>query len=172
MTLKSLLKEDETYIKFRRVCRSALANVPLQDIRLEAKQLHSSRKMRKLSSARISSVALENAISGDISVRSRLVELRVLVIRSLEVIESAVQLMRNHLRVQYSAYLDDYSGSEAGKKPVLDSLLRVGLESKSQLEALSQELELYIGDIDKSSYLATNLTNLLRMTLERKTEYV
>lgn len=106
------------------------------------------------------------------SVRSRLVELRVLVLRQLEVVDIAISSIRNHLRTSYDSYLDDYSSTESGKKFIVDKLLKTGLDVRSQLSSISSELELYIQDIDKSSYLSTNLTNIMRMTLERKSEYV
>lgn len=162
------VQEDENYKRYRKILLTVKTALDLQKTEKEALFLHGQRKVRKLHELRVSPQLLLDALLGEISARSRLVELKSLVINQQELLSSAMSLCRKHLNAQYSAELGAMSSTVAGRSAVLDRIFAKGKDYLNRVDALGSQLDLCIKDIDAASYSLTNVREVMKMFLDKK----
>lgn len=168
MSLKSLLNEDPVYERFIRIRDTALASISTETILREAEFLHSNRKARKLNGSKLSPNAVMEALANELSNRSRLAELRVSVMKSNELLSTALSSIKRHIRVKYDRELRELGSTQNDRVAVLDRLLGKSNDFKAQLDHLESVLDVYIKDIDQSAFNLRNTTELLKLFLDRR----
>lgn len=167
--LVALLKEDETFLRFIRVRNTAISSINVRNLLQEAEYLHASRKSRKLSSAKLSPNTVHEAVINDSSNRSRLVELRSMIMKAQELLVTAMSAARRYVRVKYSEEFKDAAKTQAERNALLDKLFTKAITFKDELEYALDVLDLYIKDIDQTAHALHKVVELLKLHLDRRT---
>ena len=161
---KSDLNDDEVVLRFLSVVRTCKSAINIPSTTKEVQLLHSTRKSRSLSSAKLTPSILIDAILTDQYSRSRLVEIKTLVYRNSELITTAWKATRRHIRQAY----DLSSSTKAERDEEVDNLFPKALSFREELSCLSDQIDLIIRDIDQTAYGLSSTKDLLRLLLDRK----
>jgi hypothetical protein len=167
-SLKAALSEDRDYARFLQIRDTAFASINVDAVLKEAEFLHSSRKSRSLTSAKLSPLKVQEAICVEMSARSRLVELRAAVMKSNELLTTALSAIRRHIRVSYSDELKELAKTQNERTTVLDKLMGKSVKFKDQLDHVEDVLDMYIKDIDQNAFGLRNLVEILKLFLDRR----
>ena len=167
-TLKSALLEDSEYIKFNRILSTVKTALIADDLLKEAALLHATRKSRALHSKKLSPALLQDAILTDLSNRSRLIELRSLLSRQLELAGTAIETIKRHIHSRYKTKIQEFASTQGDRARLVDKILASSLTLKAELNGASEIIDLYIKDIDSASYQLRNAVDLLKMILDRR----
>lgn len=162
------IKSDPVYVKYKNILKELQSSSDLMKIKDEAEFLHRKKLSRKLHELRVSPQTLQDAIVNDFSNRSRLVELKVLILNQEELLSSTIDLTKKHLRVEYQEELLSFGATRDKQVMILDKILAKGLEFLSQLVAVGRELDLYLKDIDQTGYGLSNVKDTLVLFLKNK----
>ncbi len=165
--MRELLQKDSEYAKFRQIVQT-VRSFDLDKSLAEADRLHATRKTRLLHAHKLSPQKLQEAQLVELSHRSRLVELRSILSRQYELLGTAIETMKKHIRVKYSQDLQDHARTASERSLVVDRLLSSPLKLKSQLSGAMEIFDAYIRDIDSASYALRNSVELLKMILDRR----
>lgn len=168
MTFEECVKSDDNYIKYRRILRTVKEALDLVKTLKEASFLHSNRTVRKLQDERVSPQKLQDAIFVEIAARSRLTELKSLVINQVELLSSAISLCRKHLNSAYATELAKVATTISARNAVLDRVFASGKDYLNRVSLLDQQLDLYLKDIDAASYSVTNSREVMKMILDKR----
>ncbi|QRE00287.1 hypothetical protein [Burkholderia phage BCSR5] len=164
--LKKLLKEDEEFVKFKRLVKRASEALDIEKDRSEALNLHTSRTARNLyGKAQFSAPKIADASARDLAGRSRLVEIRVRARVNLSIIEKAVKTIKGHIHANYKSALQDYR-TKGEREAFIESVLGIYLEKLTEGEALLEMLDFLIKDIDQSGFALKNMTEVLKLMSE------
>lgn len=166
--LKSLLSDDENYARFLRIRDTAMSAINIPDLLKEAEFLHANRKSRTLSSAKMSPNAVQAALVNDMANRSRLVELRAALMKTNELLSTALLGIRRHIRVSYKDALKDMASTQADRNHVLDKILGKSVKYKAQLDHAEDLIDLYIKDVDQTAFGLRNAVEILKLFLDRR----
>jgi len=161
---KSDLNDDAVVLRFLSVVRTCKSSISIPSVTSEVQLLHSTRKSRSLSSAKLSPSLLIDAVLTDQYSRSRLVEIKTLVYRNSELITTAWHATRRHIRQSYSLS----SSTKAERDEEVDNLFPKALSFREELSCLSDQIDLIIKDIDQMAYGLSSTKELLKMILDRK----
>ena len=166
--LRNEIKDDETVVRFLRIYETAQTSVSIPTVQREVATLHASRKSRSLTTAKITPAKLQDAILVDMYTRSRLIEIKVLVHRTSELISSALSAVKKHVLVNFSEEVRDLASTKGERDQVVDRLFQGAVKLREEMSSLSDEIDMIIKDIDQASFSLRNTTELLRMVLDRK----
>lgn len=162
--LKKEIREDPVIVRFLSIMKTARQSINVETVTKEVQALHSTRKSRSLSSAKMSPMRLMDAIMMDQANRSRLIEIKTLVYRVSEMISTAFKATKRHIRITYELQ----SSTKAEREDELDNLFPSALSFKEDLTSLSDQIDLVVKDIDQMSYALTSVRELLKLVLDRK----
>ena len=166
--LQLKLKRDETYLRYRSILRTVQETMNLEKIGKEASYLHRNRKSRGLYELRVSPIKLQNALLQDMSNRSRLTELKALLLNQQELIKEAISLGKRHVRTTYADIISQFGTTKEAQNLVVDKVFSRGISTLSQIDSSIDILDLYIKDIDSCGYALKNTIETLKMLLDRK----
>ncbi len=157
------IKEDVKYKKFARVVATTQKRVDLEANRNEAIASHATRTSRQLHGKKqYSPKALLEASMNDLSVRARLVEIRVNVSIHIELLEEACDALRRYIFTQYREQMNEFQ-NEAQRKALIERVQGVALEIKTEGNSLLTTLDHIIKDIDQASHLLRNMVEMLKL---------
>jgi hypothetical protein len=160
---KTTVKEDDVYRTYRRVFKTVQETLDLPKIGKEANYLHSSRKSRKLYEHKASAMKVSDVLLQEMSIRSRLVELKVGVIANQELLESTISRTKKHLTTHYETELKELSTTVSGRSAVLAAIFAGAQDYLNQVSALNSQVDAYIKDIDAAGFTLTNVRELLKL---------
>jgi hypothetical protein len=166
--LQDAVKKDDNFKTYRSILNSVRGALDLVKTKREAEVLHANRKCRKLFEMRLSPQLLHEALLDDLAARSRLVELKSLVINQVELLDSAISLCKKHIAVQYADKVSEIASTVAARNQVVERMFSKGKDYLNQVRVLDSQLDLYITDIDKASYNLTGVRETLKMILDKK----
>lgn len=164
------VREDENYQKYRSILKTVKTGANLIQIKQEAKTLHSTRGSRELFKLRMGADRLIAAEMQDSSNRSRMIELKALLMNEQELLESAISLCKKHLKATYSEELSKVATTVGGRAGAVDTIFAKGSEYLSQINVVLAVLDMYVKDIDAAGYKHTNVRELLK--IDRATKEV
>lgn len=164
-SLNTLLKKDETVLRFFRMLEAYQQKTNFERIETESAALHAGRTSPSLSRKSISVSSLLDANARDVSARSRLVELYVLVVRTRDSIDVARDSVSGYIHNKYRLQLKERFGTDAATKRYVARLMDEAIIFTATLDSLASQLNKYIEDIDKAGYALRNKMELLRMQL-------
>ena len=167
-SLRELLSEDSEYSKFKQIVRTVRSSLDVESILKEAAFLHSSRSSRTLHAQKLSPQKVQTAILQELSNRARLVELRSLLSRQYELIGTALETIRKHIKVTYHEDLKEIARTATERAQIVDRALSTPIQLKSELSGVFEILDSYIKDIDSASYALRNAVDLLKLILDRR----
>lgn len=162
-SFQSCVVDDANYKKYKDVLKTVKAGANLLAIKQEAKTLHATRSSRELYKARVSPDPLISAEMQDSSIRSRLIELKALLLNEQELLESAISLCKKHLKAAYVDELAKLGSTIAARSGAVDTIFARGSEYLSQVNVVLAILDLYIKDIDAAGYKHSNVRELLKL---------
>lgn len=166
--LKDLLRKDEQYRSYRNIFRTVQEGLDLQKTLKEATFLHKSRKSRLLFEARVSPQKLQDAILMDMSNRSRLTELKSLLLNEQELLSTAISLGKKHVRATYATILKEYGSTKDAQMLVVDKVFSSGTAFLAEIDSAVEILDLFVRDIDQAGFSLRNVVETLKMMLERR----
>ena len=173
--MSSLLKDirsDESYKQFRIIFAKAQERLDLDRDLNEALSLHAGRTARKLYGDKQYSVkSLIDATLKDLSFRSRLVEIRVKASIQLSLLEEAVKSLRKYISTEYADDLKEFSTVEQ-RRNFVDRVVKTPLAFISEGESLLATLDMFVRDIDQSSYHLKNMMECLKLLSESRGKVV
>jgi uncharacterized protein YaaN involved in tellurite resistance len=103
----------------------------------------------------------------DLSVRSRLVRIRVKNAKAVAHLEAAMAAMRQHILSEYSDDLTEYK-TESMRKAVIDRVMKSATEFVAGCQSLTDTIDTIIKDIDQSSFGIRHTVDLLKLLAETK----
>lgn len=163
--LQSKLKRDETFLRYRAILRTVREGLDLEKTTKEAMYLHKSRKSRRLYELRVSPLKLQDAILNDISNRSRLVEIKSLLLNQQELLTSAISLGKKHVRATYADLLSTYGTTKESQMLVVEKVFSGGMSTLSEIDATVDIIDAFIKDIDQAGFGLRNVVETLKMAL-------
>lgn len=166
--LRSLLKKDDTYKRYRAILKTVKESFDIEKHLKEAGYLHRKRKSRLLFEARVSPQKLQEAILIDMSSRSRMVEIRVMLLNEQELLSTAISLGKKHVRATYSDELKEYGSTKEAQVLVAERFFASGATVLSEIDKAISILDLFVKDIDQAGFGLRNVTETLKMVLERR----
>ena len=167
-TLKELLSDDSEFDRFRHIVKTVRSSLTVEEVLSEASFLHSSRKSRVLHAKKMSPQDVQDAILQELSYRSRLVELRSLLSRQYELLGTAIETIKKHIKVTFHEELKEQAKTATERGHAVDRILSSPIRLKSELSGVFEVLDSYIKDIDSASYALRNAVDLLKMILDRR----
>lgn len=167
ITLKLDLKREPKLVRVVNVYESVKSNIRFEDIASELETLHSSRRSPRLGLKAITLSTLQTAITADLQVRSRLVELRSMLSKNHAMISVAIESGANHVRSAYANELKQMYGTAAERNSAIENTFERFVKLKHSIETLIDDIDIKIKDIDQASHHLRNLVDIARMTLGR-----
>lgn len=166
------LKEDEIYLTTRRICSTVKKSLDIHRIADEAKVLHLSRTSTQIYKLKLEPTSLAEAALKDVSVRSRLSELKASAYRQKIVLEKATEKCQAHVSVVYQAEIKLLTSNASDRKHLFNKILAPIVELISDLDGLLEILEIHLKDIDQASFALRNATEMLKVLMERAPQRV
>lgn len=168
--MSSLIKEikrDAHYQTFARILENTTKHVNIDAAMEEARTLHTSRYSRALTGKdRYSPKKLIDAAAKDMSVRARLVEIRVSNDRKLSHLQEAMEALRRYVFTEYADDLQEFSTAEQ-RRAFIDRVLRSANELIAEGKQLLSTLDTLIKDLDQTSHAMKHIVDCLKL-LENK----
>lgn len=160
-SLKTALKKDSKYKKFKRIVLST-KELNLDSLLDEIANLHSSRASRLLKAKNISPKALIDANVQDQAYRSRLVEILVMILRQYGPLELAYGVMQDYISTHFADLLP--VRAKADRAAYLRSgVLHTAWTLLSKLERVRDSAQEVIADIDKTAWALKNMLEGMSM---------
>lgn len=166
--LQAELKRDDTYKRYRSILRTVREGLNLEKTLKEAGYLHRNRKSRLLHEARVSPTKLQEAILVDMSNRSRMVELKALLLNEQELLKTAISHGKKHVRATYADLLVGYGSTKEAQLMVVEKVFSSGTSFLAEVDSAVEILDVFIKDIDQAGFGLRNVTETLKMVLDRK----
>jgi hypothetical protein len=168
MSLIKEIRSDPTYKKFKEIYERTQQRVDIEAAYKEATMLHESRiAAAPKGDKRYSAQRLIDANMLDLSVRSRLVRIRVKNAKAVAHLEAAMAAMRQHILSEYSDDLTEYK-TESMRKAVIDRVMKSATEFVAGCQSLTDTIDTIIKDIDQSSFGIRHTVDLLKLLAETK----
>lgn len=165
--LQSEIKKDKEYKRYKAIL-ATVESTDCDKIKKEASMLHKTRKSRSLYELRVSHIRLQDAILVDLSNRARLVELTQQLSNQQELLSTAISLCKKHVRASYADEISTYGKTKEERLLVVDRAFSRGNRKLGEIEATISTLSAFIMDIDKASYMLTNVRETMKMFLDKK----
>jgi hypothetical protein len=162
------LKEDSDFKKFRKIVKRVEERLKIQEFLSEAKALHAGRTSRKLHERKqFNPRALIEASTKDLSIRSRLVEIRVNVSVNLSNLEEAIDAVKRYISTEFYDALSEYKTVDL-KKSLIDRAIARPLDMMSDTKSLIEVLDILIRDIDQSNFHMKTMIEALKLLDDSK----
>jgi hypothetical protein len=167
MSLTKQVRNDPQYETFLRVLEATRKRVDLDAALNEAMTLHSSRLSPSLTgNDRYSPRKLIDASFKDLSVRSRLVAIRVNNDRALSHLREAMDAFRRYISTEYSEELRDFSTADQ-RRAFVDRILKNANALLSEGESVLNTIDHLVKDVDQSGHSLRHAIDCLKL-LENK----
>lgn len=151
---KRKLRKDSRYVTFRALIDAdSKFELPLDDWREEARLLHKSRTVKKLSGSNTNFArSLVKAAAQEASVRSRFTEMLVQTNTAHRQLKQHLEALFDWLTVQYSYELSQVGKTVKEREAFVTNTLRPYYKLMDNSDNFLQELAFYIKDIDQAGY--------------------
>lgn len=162
------LKEDGEYKKFRKLYKNIIDTLTVDKFIDEAKALHAGRTSRSLHEKKqFNPRALIEASTKDLSVRARLVEIRIRVSVSQSRLDEAMDAMKRYLNTEFYDDLSEYKTVDI-KKALVERVISKPLDVMSDIKNLVEILDTIIRDIDQSNFHLKTVIEALKLLDDSK----
>ncbi len=156
------IREDDEYIKLKKVAREEREKTKTSANWDEAMTLLAGRPSRDIHAKRqFSPMAIMEAMSCDMSARSRLTEMRTRAKLHADVLENACDAMGHHIRTAYGEELKRHCATVDSRKSFVAKLNQPMLDLLSDIDSLIDMLDQVITDIDKTSFHLSKMAELI-----------
>ena len=165
--LKHSLKGDDKWKRYRSLLASIKETFPVESLQQEIDTIQKLRKVRGVRLNGISANKLLDMSMDEVQHRARLTEVLIQARREFARLDALVTGMYSYIKGEYAQELSSFK-SQADRNSAVETLLSTGYEVLSQIEAISDTVELVIKDIDQSSFTLTRVANLIELTTRRE----
>lgn len=164
MGLKQDIRESADFKKFKKVVQQVESRLNVEKDQNEAVALHAGRTSRKLyGEKRYSPKALIDASENDLSVRSRLVEMRVKASMQIDVLNDACKAMKYSMLTNFQDRMKKMFSTVGDRNAFMETMIASALEIERDGTALIKALDTLVQDIDKASYHLKGVIECLSM---------
>lgn len=161
------VRDTDTYGRLTRIVKAVEAAVNPERHQREADVLHTGRLSRNMHKHTLTPTLVWEATTKDMQARSRMVEIRVSVTAQRDVLRAAVKGVRRYVTVENSESLKRLASTAEERKALVDRIVGRAVTLVEELDELCERLDMYITDIDKSSYGLRVSTDLLKLIMQR-----
>lgn len=155
------VRNDPEYIKFKKIIRTTRDKLSLEVDREEAMLSLAGRTSRSIYGKRqFSGKALLEAMSYDMQARTRLVELRIRAKVQLDVLNDALQALKDHILTEYSEDMRIFNNAEA-RNAFVSRVQGTAKRTLTEATALIEMLDSITVDIDKASFHLSRMTEIV-----------
>jgi hypothetical protein len=160
--LLQAIREDDEYIKLKKVSREEREKTKVTENWDEAMGLLASRPSRSIHAKKqFSPKAVMEAMSYDMMARSRLTEIRTRAKLHADTLSDACEAMGHHIRTCYGEELKRHCTTVDSRKSFIAKLNQPMLETLSEIDNLIDMLDQVIVDIDKTSFHLSKMAELI-----------
>lgn len=165
-----LLRADPRYKKLRHLFgTSPLYTIPLDKLSTEISSVHATRLVRRLNA--MDSKIVQNIINASIhdqSVRSRLAEILITLIRSKSTLSDALESLRHYYLTSYQIELRQFRTKEE-RIMILNMVLRTFDSYITNVDVVRASAEIVIADIDKAAWALRATVDAMKIHAARET---
>lgn len=156
------IREDAEYIKLKKVAREEREKLKITENWDESMTLLSRRPSRDIHAKKqFSPKAVMEAMSFDMSARSRLTEMRTRAKLHADTLENACDAMGHHIRTAYGEELKRHCTTVDSRKSFVAKLNQPMLDLLCEIDSLIDMLDQVITDIDKTSFHLSKMAELI-----------
>jgi hypothetical protein len=166
---KSLLRADNTFTQFRNIVKGIKEKIDIEEIYEEAVRLHSGRRSRNLYGTTPGPEKIIESTLQDSSYRSRMVEIRVKLVRHRDRLDVAIDATRQYLALNYPDMVKGLR-TKAERGSVFDTYLKSGVRLHEELKSLITQLDDFVKDIDQTAYTYKTSVECLELLLSRNND--
>jgi sRNA-binding regulator protein Hfq len=166
---KSLLRADDTFAQFKSIVKGIKSKIDIEEISDEAVRLHSGRRSRNLYGTTPGPEKIIEAALQDSSYRSRMVEIRVKLVRYRDRLDVAIDATRQYLALNYPDMVKGLR-TKAERGSVFDTYLRNGVRLHEELKSVISQLDDLVKDIDQTAYVYKTAVECLELLLHRNND--
>lgn len=168
-TLRNAIREDRKYLKFKKIVLEEQKKIDEQVHIDELTGLHTSRISRTLYGKRgqYSAETLMEASLQDLSVRSRMVEIRVQISLHTGMIEAAIKAISKYIYVEYLLN-DPCYVTEGQRNGFIADFLSQWTKNLEHYNAILQMADTFIKDVDQAGFNLRNMMDCLKLLSETK----
>lgn len=159
-SLKKKIKKNRYFKKLKENLDSDRYNVPFDLLRTEISQLHRDRKLHaaKPTDPNFGKKFIQ-AAQIEVSTRSRLTEMRTMLVSIQSDFRSGVDHLHDYLIIEHSSRLKIF-GTIKERDRFMQAVLRNFYEYLREIETLLLEISYVIEDLDKSGYAMKSMVDL------------
>lgn len=173
MDRKSLIKEIKRDAKFLRL-KNSFDTLPIYQLQIESYEkeietYHKARTIQRLNSRSSDFIdTVVEAVTTDISTRSRLTFLGLQCIKSSKSLELAVNSLSDYILSNYSEKIKKLASTISERQKLIDAAMKEFKHYIIRVESLKSQVDYVIQDIDKSSFQMKMIVDAFRV--DRKPE--
>lgn len=164
-----ILRSDIRYKKLKHLfSTSPLYTIPLDTLAEEISSTHATRLTRRLNA--LDSKLVEKVINANIhdqSVRSRLAEIIITLVRSKSTLSDALESLRHYFLTSYQFELRQFRTKEE-RAMILNMALRTFDSYLTRVELVKVSAELIVSDIDKASWALRSIIDAMKIHAARE----
>lgn len=161
--LRRLLRKDPKYKKFLRAVEVISGRLKLEADRKEAWSMHASRTSRSLyGKDQFSLQKFEQAVLKDLSIRARMVEIRVQVSSNISMLDRAISDMRNHIQTEYDDLLKPFKTVDR-RRQAISRLVQSSTDLMADGEDLVSSLDMFIKDLDQANFSLRHIVDTMKL---------
>lgn len=166
--LISAIREEESYKKFKKIVLVARGRIDAERDKAEALASHASRVSRRMyGQKQFSPKSLMEASSQDMSIRSRLVEIRVQCSLTTSMLDAAIDGMRGYISTEYSDDLKVFK-TIGDRKAFLDRIVKGALDLMAEGSTVVDLIDTLVKDIDATSHQLRQMVECLKLLDQSK----
>ena len=166
--LRREVKNSKRFKNLKMVIKSDTYSIAFENLKSELRINHSSRKLTGLSSSDPNfGKKLVEASIVEVSIRSRAVEIRVMATDVSKYLERSLKYFADYVTTEFSDGLSVFSTIKE-RSQFIARLLEPYYKHLDKLQTLIEIVDMYITDIDKTSYAAKNIVSTFEVI--RRTE--
>jgi hypothetical protein len=173
--MSSLIKEvrqDPQYETFARILEQTKKRVNIEGSVEEALSLHASRTSRALNgNDRYSPKKLIDASFKDLSVRSRLVEIRVKNDKQMSHLREAMKALRRYISTEYADDLREFSNAEQ-RNAFIDRVMKAANTFLAEGDACQDTIDHLVKDLDQAGHNMRHAIDCLKILQNKNGSHV
>lgn len=169
--LRAKLSEDPAFVALQEMTATSKRSINTERVIAEATALHTGRTSKDLYKVALQPTPIYKAIADDLSARSRIVTMKISIMREAAILERAVSKMKKHIMARYAADLKVWS-TQADRAAVIDRLLAPAKDIVEDFTSCIDVLDTITKDIDQANFSMGRSTDILKLLIERKDQVV
>lgn len=160
--------EDDKVVAFKKAYDNGEFDVNTEKYISEIQSMHITRKVSRLSSEDIlkNVSVLIDAATQNQSVRSRVVEIKMMCTRASTNIKYRIESLTNYLQVKYIKELKNVSGTQAERKAFVQEVFQFTTPGITKLQVLQDFCDLVLNDIDQASWCIKSIIDCVKIADE------